>query len=135
MYPDDAEYYKDRADWLLSLGKFEHSLKDLSKTAKYSDPDNNTFYNTVKSHALLGLNRIDEAMTIFDNKLSNSPELKDDALAKIKEFKEYEEEHKIKLSDWYKGCLLSQSFLRSISMKDRPYEFVYIALEKRLQVL
>ena len=58
----------------------------------------------------------------------------------MKEFDEYEYKHEIKISKWYKGCMLAfrdkvfnyaTSTFDQITMRDRPYEFVYLALKAK----
>ena len=58
-----------------------------------------------------------------------------------KEFDQYEMTNNLKLSNWYKGCMLAfrdnqYNFTTHdydpIKMSARPYEFVYLALKAKL---
>lgn len=60
---DDFEALRNRAQALIVLGSFERALDDVEEAIELNDQDCLSW--SYKAHALLGLNRADEAIQTF----------------------------------------------------------------------
>ena len=133
----------------MMLGKYDLALQDAEELGDQQ----------IKAHSLLGLLRNDEAMQILTSdkcigkrrdrntgKWSDydyGPESLKMVLEKQKEFEDFESENKMSLPEWYKAYILANGcseayggyLIHIKSMKDRPYEFVFNAIQKRSELL
>ena len=52
---------------------------------------------------------------------------------KLKEFDQFEQQHKTTMPSWYKNYMLARADLKSV--EERPFEYVYNAIKLRPQLL